>query len=226
MNSSRLFVYKIIEDSGGAPCVQRGLLTLAICKPSIRRSAAVGDWIFAFGSNNQAPANRLVYIARVTKKVTDGQYYELSKFTKRGDCIYRRQRNGQFVLRRDARFHEDCDLRDYDVGESPEYRNATVLVSTDFRYFGDSSIDDWKIKAPALSRMVKQMCKGHRVNHTPQIHQDLLSMQKHLWRQHSNRVLGLPMHADPTCRSGKSQDGSAGRRGKTCQSTSDKAQPE
>ena len=198
MNDRRIYVYKIIEDSGGAPCVTRALLTLALCKPSIRRSAAVGDWIFAFGSNNEDPANRLVYIASVTQKITDGQYYELARFTNRGDCIYQRMRDGRFVRRSGARFHNDADLRDYDVGESPDYRNAISLVSSDFRYYGDNSNDDWKIKAPGLTRVVEQMCQGHRINHSRQVREELIELRKRSWRK-TQRVQGRPIHADLTC---------------------------
>ncbi len=215
MNDRRIYVYKIIEDSGGAPCVTRALLTLALCKPSIRRSAAVGDWIFAFGSNNEEPANRLVYIASVTQKITDGQYYELARFTNRGDCIYQRLRDGKFVRRSDAMFHNDSDLRDYDVGESPDYRNAISLVSSDFRYFGDNSNDDWKIKAPALTRIVEQMCQGHRISHSPQVRRELTELKERSWRT-TQRVQGRPIHADSTCRRHKADEHRLVRQSKKC----------
>lgn len=201
MNQSRMFVYKIIEDSGGAPCVERNLLSLTLCKPGIRRSAVVGDWIFAFGSNNEDPQNRLVYVARITEKILDGEYYERSAFSSRGDCIYRRQRNGRFVLRPDARFHndEDVDLRDYDLGEPTGYQSAIALLSNDFRYFGKNGNDDWKGSSPALKRMVESLCQGHRVNHSHRIFHELLSLQKLLWLQHTQCVLGTPLHGESVC---------------------------
>jgi hypothetical protein len=42
---SELFFYKLVGDTNGAPCVDNGLLTLAICKPMIRSVAKRGDWI-------------------------------------------------------------------------------------------------------------------------------------------------------------------------------------
>lgn len=32
----KIYFYKLTADNGGAPCVQDGLLSLAICKPMIR----------------------------------------------------------------------------------------------------------------------------------------------------------------------------------------------
>ena len=39
---SKSFVYKLTVDNGGAPCVSEDLLTLAICKPSVRSAADLG----------------------------------------------------------------------------------------------------------------------------------------------------------------------------------------
>jgi hypothetical protein len=40
----RVYFYKLVVDDGGAPCVQNGLLSLAICKPQIRKTASVAAW--------------------------------------------------------------------------------------------------------------------------------------------------------------------------------------
>jgi len=40
---ARIYFYKLTTDDGGAPCVQDGLLSLAICKPMIRGTAEVGQ---------------------------------------------------------------------------------------------------------------------------------------------------------------------------------------
>ena len=41
-NNPRFYLYKMTVDDGGAPCVQDRMLTLAICKPTIRRVAPEG----------------------------------------------------------------------------------------------------------------------------------------------------------------------------------------
>ncbi len=216
MNTGRYFVYKIMEDSGGATCVERRLLTLSICKPSIRRSASKGDWIFAFGSNSEPPANRLVYVAQITEKLTEGEYYQRAEYTKRGDCIYRRLRDGRYILRTDARFHNESDLLDYDIGEAPHFRNAITIVSTDFRYFGRNSSNHWKHYAPALTETVEKMSQGHRVNHSLQVRDELRALQKRLWSQCSSRVMGLPIHTASSCRGMESEKSVSGRKPETC----------
>jgi Nucleotide modification associated domain 2 len=40
-----IYAYKMTDDNGGAPCVQDGFLTLAICKPEIRKIAKEDDII-------------------------------------------------------------------------------------------------------------------------------------------------------------------------------------
>lgn len=86
--SQRFYVYKVVVDNGGAPCVYHNTLSLAICKPVIRRTAKVGDLVIGFGGNGEKIRNRLVYIAEITEKSTAGDYYYLAKYEKRPDCIY------------------------------------------------------------------------------------------------------------------------------------------
>src|SRR5690606_801010 len=99
-----IFIYKMVTDNGGAPCVHRGVLSLAICKPKIRKTAGTHDVIIGFGGRRLG--NRLIYVARVTEKLCDGQYYRKSKYRKRPDCIYRDDQ-GHPKLVRGARFHAD-----------------------------------------------------------------------------------------------------------------------
>jgi len=44
-STSRIYLYKLTTDNGGAPAVYRGRLSLAICKPRIRGKAEIGDWL-------------------------------------------------------------------------------------------------------------------------------------------------------------------------------------
>ncbi len=45
---ARFYRYVLAHDNGTAPCPQNGLLTLATCKPAIRKTASAGDLIAAF----------------------------------------------------------------------------------------------------------------------------------------------------------------------------------
>jgi hypothetical protein len=191
------YLYKCVNDDGGAPCIYRGRYSLSICKPAIRRTADVGDIIFAFGSNNnEDPPNRLVYIAVVSEVVRGGAYFELPKFASRPDCIYRRKRNGEFVLRSDAQYHTESDQRRKDLGNAPSFPNACTLLASDFRYFGASGTDDWKHDAPQLARLVENLGQGHRVRLGQGVRDELRLLKERIWRRFpGKKVLGRPLHA-------------------------------
>ena len=53
-----IYFYKLTADNGGAPCVRYGLLSLAICKPMIRKTAKEGDLVFGFAANSLHRYNR------------------------------------------------------------------------------------------------------------------------------------------------------------------------
>ncbi|TWT73861.1 Nmad2 family putative nucleotide modification protein [Allorhodopirellula solitaria] len=192
--SGRCYVYKVVVDNGGAPCVYRNVLSLAICKPAIRRTANAGDLIFGFSGNADSPRNRLVYIAEVTERLVDGDYYYDAKYAKRPDCIYDWAGNHRLVLRDGAKYHNFTDARVRDVGQHPEYANACVLLSSDFRYFDDTGNNDWKRDFGGVAALVENMGQGHRVNHGPKLRDELLDLKDEVWRAHSTRKLGTPAH--------------------------------
>jgi len=81
-NTNRLYSYTIPIDDGAAPNPFGGLCTLAICKPRIRSSAKVGDWIAGLGSKG-APSGdlsgRLVYAMKVDEVLSMREYDEQSR---------------------------------------------------------------------------------------------------------------------------------------------------
>jgi len=186
----RIYFYKLTNDSGAAPCVQDGLLSLAICKPMIRSTARQGDLIFGFAANSLSQDNRLIYIARVTEKVSEGDYYKRRRFADRGDCIYR-YRGDRFVWRRGALHHGPDDVT-HDLGEHPDYPRAQVLLSDDFRYFGAKGTDDYKRRYPWIKRAVETLGRGQRVNLGDELRSELLALMRHEWKRTSRKVLGQP----------------------------------
>ena len=197
MRLPRLYLYKCVVDDGGAPCIYRDGYSLAICKPAIRRTADVGDVIFAFGSNNyEDPPNRLVYIAVVAAVVREAAYYQLPEYALRPDCIYRRKRSGEFTLRDDARFHTQSDQRPKDLGGPPNFPNACTLLSDDFRYFGASGTDDWKGNSPHLTRLIENLGQGHRVRLSQGLRDELRLLKERIWRRYPDqKMMGKPLHS-------------------------------
>jgi len=81
-----LYCYKMTHDTGFAPNPYHGVLTLATCKPTIRRCAGKGYWISGWTSNKVQGKNdkfrfedetqALIYLAKVSHKITYKEYWE------------------------------------------------------------------------------------------------------------------------------------------------------
>jgi hypothetical protein len=161
----RLFSYTIRIDDGAAPNPFRGLCTLAICKPAIRRVAQRGDWIAGTGSRN-APSGdlsgHLVYAMRVDDVLSFAEYDKRcrSQWPHRipdisspdlserlGDCIYDFS-NGKPVQRPGVHgpMNKDTDLS-----------GLNVLVSKYFYYFGSNAI-----QLPPHLHEICHQTQGHR----------------------------------------------------------------
>lgn len=190
---NRIYFYKLTNDNGAAPCVQSGLLSLAICKPMMRVKAEQGDLIFGFAANSLSKDNRLIYIARVTTKASNGDYYKKRRFMSRGDSIYR-YRRGRFVWRKGALHHGPDDVA-HDLGKYPKYSRAQVLLSDDFRYFGATGTDDYKARFPCIKAAVETLGRGQRVHHGEELRTELLDLMRQEWKRSSRKVLGKPTSA-------------------------------
>ncbi len=86
----RLFTYLMTHDSGFAPNPFQGVLTLATCKPGIRRTKNPGDWIAGFASAALVRSskelgltikpNGLVYLMRIGEVLPLAKYFEDPRF--------------------------------------------------------------------------------------------------------------------------------------------------
>jgi len=188
-----IYFDKMTTDCGAAPCVDKGKLSLAICKPSIRKKAKEADIVFGFGC--QALGEKLIYVARIAKVIEDGRYYDGgSPYAGRIDCIYRWQ-DGELVFRRGAKVHGPED-RDHDVGPAAKHtRNANVLVADKFVYFGKAGTDEYKKTCPHLKRSIERLTQGHRINHRPELARELSALYRDCIAKHgAHKILGRPHH--------------------------------
>ncbi len=185
----RIYYYILAVDDGFAPCVDNGILSLAICKPAIRRTADQGDWII--GISPKEDEHKLVYAANVTRTIPGQKYYTQETFRQRGDRIYSFD-GTRFTLRKRRKVHKEAD-RKRDVGKFPTYQNAVVLKSSrrSFWYYGDEARKIAPAKYPALNRRLNYLQQGHRVQHSPKVHKELLAIIKWLSRQKPG-VYGKP----------------------------------
>src|ERR1700754_76600 len=101
----RLYSYIVRYDIGFAPNPYFGWCTLATCKPNIRGSASVGDWVAGVG-----PRRRLdgcvVYAMQIAETLTFDDYWVDARFQRKkpdvrgtvkhryGDNIYHRDESG------------------------------------------------------------------------------------------------------------------------------------
>jgi len=196
----RIYLYKLTTDSGGAPCAQDGLLTLAICKPMIRTAARVGDFIFGFAANrmdspSRATDNHLIYIARVDQKLFGREYYGRAEFADRMDCVYEPAGEG-FRWRAGASCHGPENLV-HDLGEGSDYPRAFVLASRDFRYFGSAGNSDYKSQFAAVKDAVERMGRGHTVHHDEVLRRELRDLKSLVWASTTACIVGSPETQPP-----------------------------
>jgi len=163
----RLFSYTIPIDDGSAPNPFRGMCSLAICKPGIRRVAKKGDWVAGLGSK-KAPSGdlseRLVYAMLVQEVLPLKKYddYAAERWPHRmpntkspdltdrlGDCIYDFSK-GSPVQRAGVHGPENMER---------DLSGENVLLSWDFYYFGNQAIE-----LPPELRMIVHQTQGHRSN--------------------------------------------------------------
>lgn len=80
-----LYCYTMTHDTGFAPNPYHGVLTLATCKPLIRKYAKEGYWISGWTGNavhnkqgkiDKNGAGRLIYLAKVSEKLCFKEYWE------------------------------------------------------------------------------------------------------------------------------------------------------
>ena len=150
-NSKILYGYKMTHDTEFAPNIDYGVLTLATCKPRIRKCAKEGYWISGWTSNDvqgkqkkfsfEDEDQRLIYIAKVSevmlikeywrqypdkrpKKLSDGTY-------DKGDNIY------EPVDREGSRYNQLPNGGGHtENNKERDLSGLNVLICKEYYYFG------------------------------------------------------------------------------------------
>ena len=142
-----LYTYVVARDYGFAPNPFFGFCTLATCKPRIRKSADIGDWVVGTGSKTKARAGYLVYAMQVSETLPLSSYWDDPRFRNKrpdlrssfmkafGDCIYYRDEM-------DSAWHQIDSHHSHRDG-SPNVDNIRrdtgadrMLISSNFVYYG------------------------------------------------------------------------------------------
>ena len=74
----KLYSYIVTVDAGFAPNPFWGYCTLACCKPAIRRTATVGDWIV--GLSSKGKGHKIIYAMKVAEVIPFKEYYRDKRF--------------------------------------------------------------------------------------------------------------------------------------------------
>src|SRR2546427_9265167 len=117
-----IFSYVITHDTGFAPNPFGGVLTLATCKPKIRRVAKPRDWVVGTGSCRSVVSGRVVFVAQIAEKLRIEDYGDDDHFAckrpvasreswrRHGDNIYQRRDSEWRQLRNPHHTPEDMKL--------------------------------------------------------------------------------------------------------------------
>jgi hypothetical protein len=142
----RLYSYIVRYDIGFAPNPFHGWCTLATCKPQIRGSASIGDWIVGTGSKAKNLEGKLVYATRVEERLTFDDYWNDPRFQAKkpdvhgslkyryGDNIYHRTHEGAWE-QADSRHSREGGLQNLAHVARDTGRNV-VIASQHFTYWG------------------------------------------------------------------------------------------
>lgn len=99
-----LYCYKMTHDTGFAPNPYHGVLTLATCKPKIRKNAKKGYWISGWTSNNvqgksdkfkfKDDNQKLIYLAKVFDNPKIEDYWKEYKQKRQPDQMGKDEKGG------------------------------------------------------------------------------------------------------------------------------------
>ena len=190
----RLGEYKMTDDTGFAPNPFWGFMTLATCKPQIRKCKHPGDWIAGFTSgelcDDPVGGERLVFGMEIGEKIALANYVRdgrlRSKIPRRaaanicaeGDNIYRPLIPN---ARNPAHFEQ---LRNRNHGPQDQAHDVSgqyALIAKRFAYFG--------VEAIPLPRHVRPDVPAAQAGHGAQTH-DVTRAKRFI-----DYVFGLPSAA-------------------------------
>jgi len=143
---SKVYMYVVDRDFGFAPNPLHGFCTLATCKPGIRNTAKVGDWVIGMGGGRLKATGRCIFAMRITEKITFNEYWQnLAYLDKKpvrngskkmmvGDNIYYRDPQSQWHQADSHHSQANGSLNPHNLQR--DTKSDKVLVSRYFFYFG------------------------------------------------------------------------------------------
>lgn len=145
----RLHSYVVARDYGFAPNPFFGTCTLATCKPGIRKTAALEDWVIGTGSKPRKRHKHIVFAMRVTGAMSFDEYWADPQFQRKKVNLRgsKKQAFGDNIYWRDEDSGRWCQANSHHSFHdgSPNPKNVKtdtgvnrLLISDDFVYWGGS----------------------------------------------------------------------------------------
>ena len=170
-NIPKLYSYIVLRDYGFAPNPFYGFCTLATCKPQIRKSARIGDWVVGTGSKSKGRAGRIVYAMRVTEAMTFNQYWLDARFYDKRPGLYssRKKAFGDNIYYRESGNREWQQMDSHHSFENGrlnpnnvkiDTKVDRVLISDDFIYFGG----DGPLMSSPIRENICHTTQNHKSN--------------------------------------------------------------
>jgi hypothetical protein len=177
---TRIYRYVLAHDRGMAPNPRRGLITLATCKPELRKTAQAGDWVIG---NFPAPNNEVVaWVGKIERSLPIAQY--ALEYPARHDALYARG-SGELLRRipgKHSWYHDDADQQRKDIKGS-----VLVFEKGQSWYFGGNG----RSLPPELHHLAARG-QGHRINQRQE--GDLAALEAWLADQGPPGIHGEPRH--------------------------------
>lgn len=195
----KVYIYVLKYDLGFAPNPFDGVCTFACCKPVIRRTARVGDWLVGVGGKNLDATGRCIFAMQVTGAMTFDEYWSSPNYrTKRpkrngsrktmvGDNVYWRDHAGA-GWKQENSVHSRPDGQQDAANTQHDTSVNRILTSQHFIYFGRSAPT---VPSTILTSLGYKNWRGHRVYEMSRC-AALLSWIAEQARGTMNRVIDKP----------------------------------
>lgn len=182
-----MFSYVIARDFGFAPNPFYRVCTLATCKPKIRATAKIGDWVVGSGSKEYGLAGRLVYAMKVDEILTFDEYWSSPRYQVKkpllngslkqryGDNIYHYDKKNKKWIQ--ANSHHSLPNGTPNRANIKRDTGATVnvLLGREYTYWGRSGP-----KVPARFEEVCCTTQGHKCRFDEDLVSDFLDWLRSL----------------------------------------------
>ncbi|MFD1000037.1 hypothetical protein ACFQ21_12010 [Ohtaekwangia kribbensis] len=200
---TKIYIYVVDRDIGFAPNPFFSYCTLATCKPKIRNTASIDDWVIGVGGRRLKATGKCIYAMKVSEKITFNEYWNDIRFrTKRpvrngskvtivGDNIYHfDEQTNQWHQAHSHHSLPDGSLNEFNLKRDTLSKN--VLISNQFYYFGTEAPT---IPAEMLEEIQYINAVGHRVYRFETASKIVAWIQNN-YKHSINQLIGFPFELD------------------------------